>query len=312
MICQLGPLTSNFLLTWSLVSAIGLVLLVAFASLLFKQYYWRPTYDTWRVKTNPKYPPAEMVRKEVVQMVKGLACSTFCPSLALYLRSHGYGLGYCGAQYGWPRLALEFLAIWVTVDLYEMLYHRLGHKTKKGWEVHKMHHIFHNPTVFAVIADEYLDQFVRALPLVLIPLLVPVNIDLLFMEFTCFFYVYGLNLHLGHEVVFDPHSKIINTGFHHWLHHAISTYGDRTYHTGFFFQIWDRMLGSVYTGECLCAGCSEERGERTREHWEKVEKPDYSKLLDMGFWVEGVKAEWRGDGLAAAVGKASEVGKADE
>ena len=50
---------------------------------------------------------------------------------------------------------------------------------------------------FAVIADEYIDQFVRASPLVLIPLLIPVNIDMLFFTFALFFYGYGVFLHTG-------------------------------------------------------------------------------------------------------------------
>jgi lathosterol oxidase len=196
---------------------------------------------------------------------------------------------------------------------------KFGHKTKKGWEVHRQHHVFFNPTPFAVIADEYLDQvtilslfvslafsnplfsiprrtsqFIRALPLLLLPSLFRINIDLLFFTFSTFFYLYGLVLHLGHEVLFDSHSKVVNTGYHHYLHHAVSTYGGRTWHTGFFLQAWDRMLGSIYTGDCLCAGCSVKRGERTREEFAKVEKPSYTELLDIAFWVEGVREVWAG------------------
>ena len=38
------------------------------------------------------------------------------------------------------------------------------------WTVHKHHHVFYNPSPFAVIADEYFDQFVRSTPLLLLPL----------------------------------------------------------------------------------------------------------------------------------------------
>lgn len=63
--------------------------------------------------------------------------------------------------------------------------------------------------------------------------------------------------------------------------------------TGFYLQLWDRLLGSIYTGPCLCAGCSTKRGERTREEFEKVEKVDYSCLLRAGYWWEGL---WVGKG----------------
>jgi lathosterol oxidase len=35
-------------------------------------------------------------------------------------------------------------------------------------DVHKHHHIFFNPTPFAVIADEWMDQFIRSLPMVVL------------------------------------------------------------------------------------------------------------------------------------------------
>ena len=38
----------------------------------------------------------------------------------------------------------------------------------------------------------------------------------------------------------------------------------------------------------ICAGCCQDRGERTREAYEKVVKPDYSKLFTVGIWVEAL------------------------
>ena len=93
-------------------------------------------------------------------------------------------------------------------------------------------------------------------------------------------------LHWGFEVSYpDAHHSWINTAYHHNVHHMKSVV-DKPYHTGFFFQvrpqccarpplvaqrnqrcrgywlcahvvgrgqIWDKMMGSVYTGECVCA-----------------------------------------------------------
>ncbi|CAF4136868.1 unnamed protein product, partial [Rotaria socialis] len=39
-----------------------------------------------------------------------------------------------------------------------------------------------NPTPFAVIADEYLDQLVRASPLLFLPTMMPINMNLLFFR----------------------------------------------------------------------------------------------------------------------------------
>ena len=41
----------------------------------------------------------------------------------------------------------------------------------------------------------------------------------------------------------------------------------------------------------ICAGCCRERGERTREAYDKIVKPDYSKLFSIGFWMDGLLQE---------------------
>jgi lathosterol oxidase len=64
-------------------------------------------------------------------------------------------------------------------------------------------------------------------------------------------------------------------------------------HTGFFFKLWDKLAGSVYEAgpdKCLCAKCCVARGERTREAFDRVEKPDYSVLLSPTFWLHGARA----------------------
>jgi lathosterol oxidase len=74
---------------------------------------------------------------------------------------NGLSQGYCGTgpndEYGWSYHILSFLFIWAFSDLYQFYYHRLGHTTEIGWKQHKYHHVFYNPTPFAVVADEYLD-----------------------------------------------------------------------------------------------------------------------------------------------------------
>jgi hypothetical protein len=71
------------------------------------------------------------------------------------------------------------------------------------------------------------------------------------------------------------------------IHHALST-KNKPLHTGFFLQIWDRAMGSVYRGEkCYCAACDVKAGNRTPEDWEKIKKdiPDYKILLSPSFWL---------------------------
>jgi len=142
-----------------------------------------------------------------------------------------------------------------------------------------------------VIADEYLDQFVRSSPLVLLPMLMPINIDMMFGMFAFFFYGYGVYLHWGYEVTWlDAHHPIINSSFQHYLHHSISV-RNKPYHTGFFFKIWDQLFGSIYDGACFCTKCQSAKSPRTFEQWQEVlkNKPDYTILFSPSFWIKGLK-----------------------
>ena len=190
---------------------------------------------------------------------------------------------FCNAEHGYLYDIVSFFAMWLSCDFFEWGYHYLGHKFLTMWRFHKAHHVFFNPSPFAVIADEYVDMFIRSSPLFIIPMFVPVNMDILWFTFAIFFYGYGTFIHWGHESQYlHAHNPIINTPFQHYCHHAVSGPGT-PYHTGFFFKIWDQMAGSVYP-RCFCVRCQQANGKRERAQWEKVVKPDYSVLLKPSFF----------------------------
>jgi len=278
----------NFLLTWLVLTIVAFGLTMAMSGALFARYYWRPTFEHWRQKSSPQYPKPAMVRREILQMLKGIYTATFCPALALHLVDAGWSHAYGGlGGYGAGYLVFTFFLVWVGSDLYEFLYHRLGHTRAFWWKQHKPHHAFANPSPFAVIADDHLDQLIRSAPMLFVPLLVPINMDLLFLTYGAFFYGYGVYLNWGHELAWpDAHHAWINTSFQHYLHHARSR-ENKPIHTGFFFKVWDKIAGTAFDEKqesCLCAKCCVARGERTREAFEKIEKPDYSVLLRPSFW----------------------------
>lgn len=283
----------NFFTTWLVLTVLGLGLTLVMSGSLFYFYYWRPTFETWQDKSNPQFPKVTMVRREVIEMLKGIFAATLCPAIALHLVDAGWSKAYAGlGGHSVGYLVFSFFVVWIGSDLYEFAYHRLGHKYAFWWKRHKSHHVFYNPSPFAVIADDYVDQFIRSAPLLIIPLLMPVNMDLLFFTYGAFFYGYGVYLHWGYELrSLDAHHKWINTSFQHYVHHAKSTL-NKPMHTGFFFKAWDQIAGSLYEegpATCLCARCCRERGERTKEAFDKVIKPDYSPLLKPSFWLHGGK-----------------------
>lgn len=268
-------------------TVLGLFFAPLMSAIVFYKYYVNPTYEMWRWKTNPKYPTPEKVRDEIWQMTKSICSATIFPALTLYLSRLGYVQGYCGVNktHGFTYDIASFFVIVLSVDFYEWFYHQLGHSSKQMWQFHRAHHVFFNPSPFSVIADEMVDMSARAFPLLLIPTIAPVNVDILFFTFVVFFYGYGTYLHWGYEhPSLSAHGTIINTSYHHYLHHAISG-GSSPYHTGFFLQIWDRLAGSVYHKDCFCAVCEQKNGKRERKQFDKVVKPDYSVLLDPNFWT---------------------------
>lgn len=227
-----------------------------------------------------------MVRGEIFHMLKGAGVGVCCPVLSLWMSNHGYFQGYCGFKYGIGWEIFMFFFVWIFTDFFEFYYHKQGHTFSFWWMQHKSHHRFYNPSPFAVIADDFLDQLIRSTPLVIIPLLLPTNIDFMFAEFVLFFYGYGIYLHWGFELHYpDAHHPYINTAFQHYLHHAKSG-AMSPYHCGFFFKIWDNLFDCVWKEECFCVKCQREKGLRSRDLWEKVEKPDYSVLLKPEFWKD--------------------------
>ena len=293
MLCELHAVGASPVATWLALSALGVLAVFVFSGSVFAAYYARPTFAQWRRKLNPAYPSALKVREELLQTLKSIAVATLCPAASLWLAQHGGSRAYCGSNgKGALHHVLQLAAIWLASDLYEWAYHYLGHSLRFCWDNHKAHHRYFNPSPFAVIADDFVDQLVRSLPLLLFPLAFEVNIDLLFATFALLFYGYGTVLHWGYESeleVLGVHGAIgsrLNGSYEHYTHHATATLNSPLY-CGFFFRVWDQLAGSVPSpsAPCKCSRCECARGLRSEAAWHALERPDYSVLLKPGFWL---------------------------
>jgi len=63
MLCELS-VWGNFWVTWAAISVLAFFSLMFFSGIVFYFYYVNPTYETWKTKSNPKYPDAVKVREE--------------------------------------------------------------------------------------------------------------------------------------------------------------------------------------------------------------------------------------------------------
>lgn len=289
MFCEIGA-QYGFVAMWMSMTVMGWISMVILSSAVFFPLYYRPTFETWQWKSNPRFPSPALVKKEIVQMTKGLIVATLIPAFAIKLSAEkdstiGFK-GYCGASptpggsFDIMQFLWEVCIIIAYTEFFEYAYHWSGHYFTFLWSIHKHHHSFYNPSPFAVIADEWLDQFVRTTPLVVLPLLLPINMDLLFGIFTFLFYGYGVYLHCGYEMPgLSAHQWIFNTSYHHYTHHAISV-KNRPIYTGFFIKLWDYLFDTGYD-KCTCIEC---RPKRTLEEYKATEKPDYSILLTAAYW----------------------------
>ena len=229
----------------------------------------------------------------MIQMVKGTFCASIFPTLAVHFGSTGaFGgmyKGFCGWEnHSWSYHFASLCFALMASDIFEFSYHRLGHVNFSFWNKHKHHHSFYNPTPFSVIAEVSTDQFLRSLPFFLIPCLIPINLDLLFIGYGLFFYFYGVYLHSGHELEsLSAHNPILNTSFQHYCHHSKSLM-NRPFHCGYILKVWDNVFGCAYPEEkCFCAECSRKKGQRTMENYEKVVKPNYAELFQLKMWTYG-------------------------
>lgn len=293
MICEIAQATNSFAVTWLALTLLTLTSVVFLSGPAFYFLYVRRSFETWQLKTQAKYPAPEMVRDEILQMLKGVAAATLAPTASVFLTRGGWSQAYCGVgEHGVGWLVFCFFFVWIVSDFFEWAYHAVGHTTDWGWKAHKYHHAFYNPSPWAVIADEPVDQFFRALPLLVFPLLMPINIDLVFGVFGVFFYAYGVFIHCGFEPAWlTAHNPLwINTSYHHALHHAKSI-KNRPLHMGFMTQLWDRLYGSTFDGPCFCAKCARDAGLRTRAQYDALENQNYALLLQPGFWFDTFKKD---------------------
>lgn len=184
----------EFVITWAVLTILGALSIGVLSGSAFWYYYARPTFALWQYKMNPEFPHPRKVASEMSATLRGLVSATLCPATAIFLsqasRSGSTLLSahaYCGVEphYGLSGpayLAAQFVVFWILSDFFEWGNHQIGHRFSWSWAMHRHHHVFANPSPWAVIADEPADQVIRTLPLLLLPLLFPTNIDLLFVQ----------------------------------------------------------------------------------------------------------------------------------
>jgi lathosterol oxidase len=301
LICSAAEGLSSFqglegwFMIWMFFSLFGYLVLTGASIAAFIYWYVYPTYEKWCTKTNPKYPSPTYVAGELfLGGILGPLAVSFSMSIHLYLIGNGTLRHHCDTPLTWQHRLLSAVLGVVIIDFYEWFWHYLGHWVDSLWTVHKHHHKYYNPTPFGTIADYPMDNFMRSLyPMVCFAVSLALfgqylDIDVLYLGLGFALQLYGMYLHCGHELECLPYdSRIWNTSFQHYVHHAVSV-KNKPLHTGFFVKLWDNLAGSVYEGTQVLPALEDRRlGNRSRERWEREVKPnlpDYRVLLSLSWW----------------------------
>jgi len=291
---------TGWLAIWMLATGFTYLVLTGGCLACFRHYYMKPSYDKWRFKTNPKYPPPTYVLGEFfLGGILGPPTVTVMASLHLFLIGNGTLKHHCDTPQTWSYRIFSAIVVIAVTDLYEWGWHYLGHYVESLWAVHRHHHKYYNPTPFGTIADWPMDNFMRSLYVIVVNAVsycvigMPLDLDMVYFVFSFMVGAYGMYLHSGHELECLPHDhRIFNTCYQHYVHHAVSV-KNKPYHTGFFVKIWDDLAGSVYRGEQVIPAIEDQKlGNRSRERWEKEvapNLPDYSVLFSPKWWA----SNWR-------------------
>jgi lathosterol oxidase len=218
----------------------------------------------WKTQLQPTRP--DQVRGEIVDGVLAMAMAMGCIATSFWLYYHGYNRFYASpTDYPLWYIPLSILGVFVVMEIFEWTFHWACHRSDLLWRIHKHHHRYSNPTTFGVMADQPVDMFIKASPLLWIPFLFPIWDVALIGTFATMNFLYGIYLHAGFDLPWmpSPHSRYLVSAWHHNEHHS----GSLDHNYGFFTGFMDIWFNTRFTPNDKVAKrpnyrCAECRGEK--------------------------------------------------
>ena len=227
----LWPVLAVIGVSWYLLICGGLYLLLARSP--FAETARR--YKTQRQPTRP-----DQVRGEIRDGVLSMSMVMGCVAISFWCAYNGYNQLYASpGDYPLWTIPLSILAVFLIMEVFEWTFHWACHRSDLLWKVHKHHHRYSNPTPFGVMADQPVDMFIKASPILWIPFLFPIWDVALIATFATMNFVYGTYLHAGYDPPWmpSPHSRFLVSAWHHNEHHAGAVHSNFGFFTG-FLDIW--------------------------------------------------------------------------
>jgi sterol desaturase/sphingolipid hydroxylase (fatty acid hydroxylase superfamily) len=198
----------------------------------------------WKTQLQPTRP--DQVRGEVLDGLLSISMVMGCVAISFWCSYHGWNRLYASpTQYPIWYIPLSIVALFLVMEVFEWTFHWGCHKSALLWKIHKHHHRYSNPTPFGVMADNPVDMFIKASPILWIPILFPIWDVALIGTFATMNFVYGTYLHAGFDPPWmpSPHSRYLVSAWHHNEHHA----GSLNHNFGFFTGFMDILCGTRLT-----------------------------------------------------------------
>jgi lathosterol oxidase len=193
-----------------------------------------------RFKTQPQPTRPDQVRGEIFDGVLSMSMVMGSIAVAFWCSYQGYnGLYASPTEYPLWYIPLSIVGVFVVMEVFEWAFHWACHRNALLWKIHKHHHRYANPTPFGVMADQPLDMFIKASPILWIPFLFPIWDVALIGTFASVNFLYGIYLHAGFDPPWlpSPHSRFLVSAWHHNEHHSGSLMHNYGFFTA-FLDIW--------------------------------------------------------------------------
>ncbi len=221
-----------------------------------------------RFKTQLRPTRGEQVRGEVLDGVLSMSIGIGCVAVAFWCYYQGYNRLYASpTEYPIWYIPVSIFGVFVVMEVFEWAFHWACHHNDLLWKFHKHHHRYANPTPFGVMADQPVDMFIKASPLLWIPFLFPIWDMALLGTFATMNFAYGTYLHAGFDPPWmpSPHSRFLVSAWHHNEHHAGSLQHNYGFFTGFMDVLFKR--GSRRTTRWRSSRATAARSVATTRAW---------------------------------------------
>lgn len=217
--------------------------LIPAGSMYLLFFVWKR--EKWKKhRIQDRYPETASIRREVKwSLISLLITAGLATMLILLVQSGNTKMYFTIGERGWFYFVFSTVAFILLYDTYFYWLHRFMHWKKVFPYVHRLHHMSHTPTPWAILAFNPLEAVLEFLIYPLAICLIPLHpaAVIIFVAYNIVINTLG---HIGYELIprsffRHPVFGFSTTVTHHEMHHQ-----KVRCNYGIYTTIWDRIMGT--------------------------------------------------------------------